>query len=83
MRILDEVDEPICFYEKDDIVYEGLGLIDYAFIPHYKAFYYHKVDLIDKVVQKCQNENIKYKAVKDGEVIIEMIARTKAKDNRY
>ena len=31
---------------------------------------YHKADLIDNLVNKCKNENIKYKAIKDGEVVI-------------
>ena len=38
-------------------------------IPHYKSNY-HKVHLIDEIVQVCEKENIKFKAVKDGEVII-------------
>ena len=52
--------------------YEGIGFVDYLFIPHYKSNY-HKVHLIEDLVNKCKNENIKYKAIKDGEVVIEQI----------
>lgn len=71
LKVLDIVDEPINFYnDNDKISYEGIGLIDYVFIPHYKSNY-HKVNLIKEVVKKCKKENIKFKAIKDGEVIIE------------
>lgn len=69
LKLLDMVDEPINFYGNNNAIYEGLGLIDYIFIPHYKSNY-HKSHLIDEIVQVCEKENIKFKAVKDGEVII-------------
>lgn len=72
MRIFEKVDEPIKFYDKNNIIFEGLGFIDYTFIPHYKSDY-HKVHLIEETVEKCKSENKKYKAVRDGEVIIENI----------
>lgn len=65
------VDEPIDFYNKKEIIEEGLNLIDYLFIPHYKSNY-HKAHLIDEIVNNCKNNNIKYKAFKDGEYIIEV-----------
>ena len=53
------------FYNRNEIVYSGLGFIDYVFIPHYKSNY-HKAYLIDEIVDTCKKENIKYKALKDG-----------------
>lgn len=70
IKIFDSVDLPISFYKKDSIIYKGIGLIDYVFIPHYKSDY-HKVHLIEEVVNKCKRDNINYKTIKDGEVIIE------------
>lgn len=72
INILNRVDAPISFYQEDDIIYRGLGLIDYVFIPHYQSNY-HKVHLIEEVVERCKENNINYKAVKDGEVIIETL----------
>lgn len=69
---LDIIDEPISFYDGSNINYKGLGFIDYIVIPHYKSNY-HKSHLIDEVVNKCENENIKYKAISDGEVLIEKV----------
>ncbi len=64
------VDEPINFYNNGDIIYDGIGLINYVFIPHYKSDY-HKAHLIDKIVDICERDNIVYKALRDGEIIIE------------
>ena len=64
------VDEPIDFYQKNEIIYDGLNLIDYTFIPHYKSDY-HKAHLIEEIVNTCEEKNIKYKALKNGESIIE------------
>lgn len=72
LKVFDVVDEPIKFYDKNEIIYNGINLINYIFIPHYKSNY-HKVKLIDDVVEKCKNQSIKFVAVKDGEVIIEEI----------
>ena len=69
-ELLKLVDSTVNTYIKDDIINEGVGLIDYLFIPHYKSDY-HKSDLIEEVVNICQRGNVKYKALSDGEVIIE------------
>lgn len=69
LKIFDRVDEPIKFYGKNEILYNGLNFIDYIFIPHYESDY-HKVNLIQEVFEKCKIENKKFKAVRDGEVIV-------------
>lgn len=70
LKIFDIVDEPIKFYEKNEIIYNGINFINYIFIPHYESNY-HKVNLIQEVVEKCKIENKKFRAVRDGEVIIQ------------
>ena len=70
LDILKAVDEPIDFYDKGEIIYDGIGLIKYTFIPHYKSNY-HKAYLIDEIVNTCEKDKIEYKAFCDGEVIIE------------
>ena len=72
LEVFDKVDEPISFYQKDSIIYEGLGFIDYTVIPHYKSDY-HKAYLIEELVNICIEKGIKNKTLKDGEVIIEYI----------
>ena len=72
LEYLKTIDKPITLYNQTKMNYEGIGFVDYLFIPHYKSNY-HKVHLIEDLVNKCKNEHIKYKAIKDGEVIIEQI----------
>ena len=48
---------------------EGLGLIDYLIIPHYKSDH-PETELADKDVEYCKSHNINYKTLRDGEVII-------------
>lgn len=66
------VDEPVDFYKKNEIIYDGLNLINYIFVPHYKSNY-HKAYLIDEIVKECEKDKLKYKTFKDGESIIENI----------
>ena len=74
LSLLKNVDEPIDFYNRGEIIYDGIGLIDYIFIPHYKSDY-HKAHLIEKCVETCKRDKNKYKALTDGEVLIEDFGR--------
>lgn len=64
------VDEPINPYNDENIIYEGVGLLDYCIVPHYKSNHKESA-LIDDVVQYMQEKRIKYKALSDGDVIIQ------------
>lgn len=67
---LDIVDEPINPYNDKPVLYDGLGLLDYTPVPHYKSDHPESV-LIDRVVELFDEKGIKYKTLRDGEVIIE------------
>ena len=58
-----------------EVVREGLGLIDYAFIPHYKSDH-PESESIDKVVEWYKNKGLEYKTLRDGEAIIYEDLRT-------
>ena len=66
------VDEPVNPYNDDDVIYDGISLIDYLPLPHYKSNH-PETELIDKSVKYCNDKNIKYKTLSDGDVIIENI----------
>ena len=64
------VDPKIDPYESNIDTMKGIGIIDYLPVPHYKSN--HKASLlIDKVVEYLDKNNIKYRTLKDGEVIVE------------
>ena len=66
------VDEPINPYNNNDIIYEGVGLLNYCIAPHYKSNH-KESELIDKVVEYMEKNNRSYKPLSDGEVIIEKL----------
>lgn len=64
------VDPKIDPYKSNIDTMKGIGIIDYLPVPHYKSN--HKASLlIDKVVEYLDKNNIKYRTLKDGEVIVE------------
>ena len=63
------IDDEIFYRLKEDLLYEGLSLIDYLFIPHYQSNY-RKVELIHSLVEDCKKNDIRFQAVRDGDVII-------------
>ena len=63
----DPTDTP--YEDQKEVIWEGLGLIDFAFMPHYKSDHPESVD-IDKEVEFCEKNNIPYRTLHDGEVII-------------
>ena len=64
------VDVPEAPYEQwKEVIWEGLGLIDVAFMPHFDSDHGESAD-IDKEIQLCKESNMPYKALRDGEVWI-------------
>lgn len=64
------VDEPINPYNNDDVMYEGVGLINYCIVPHYKSNHKESL-LIENVVEYMKKNSKEYKTLCDGDVIIE------------
>lgn len=67
MDIVDPLDTP---YEgQKEIIWEGLGFLDFRFIPHWDSDHPESED-VEKEIAYCKDNNIPYKAIRDGEVII-------------
>lgn len=66
----DIVDKPSAPYsEIKEVIWEGLGFIDFALMPHWDSKHPESAD-IDKEIKFCIQNNIPYKAIRDGEVLI-------------
>ncbi|OGK18995.1 hypothetical protein A3D80_03595 [Candidatus Roizmanbacteria bacterium RIFCSPHIGHO2_02_FULL_40_13b] len=63
----DATDTP--YPQSKEVIWEGLGLIEYAFLPHYDSNH-PESEAIDKELEYCKQNNIPYKTLRDGEVII-------------
>jgi dipeptidase E len=55
---------------KNQTIWEGIGLINYSFAPHYKSDH-PESEAINKTVEYFIENKMLFKALKDGEVIIE------------
>jgi len=55
--------------KKSKIIWEGLGVLDYYIVPHYKSNH-PEAKLVNKTVQYFIDNKILFKVLRDGEVII-------------
>lgn len=54
---------------RPEISWDGLGLVDYAIVPHYRSDHWES-DKIEEVVRYCAAEGIPHRPLRDGEVIL-------------
>ena len=71
MKVLQIVDKPNDFpYDEiSETIWDGLGVLDYMILPHYKSDHPESED-IDKEVEYCKKNKVPYKTLSDGQVII-------------
>jgi dipeptidase E len=80
LKGLEFVDDPA--FVKDaygidaSVIWEGVGLLDYVFVPHFESDHPESDDTNDEIEYYRKN-NIKYRTLKDGEVIIDEIRVSK------
>lgn len=55
--------------ERYETIWEGLNILDYALVPHYKSDHKESKD-IDRTITYMIDNKIPFKALRDGEVII-------------
>jgi dipeptidase E len=67
MDIVDPLDTP--YNEQREIIWDGLGFVDWRFMPHWDSNHPESSD-VDKEIAYCIENNIPYKAIRDGEVVI-------------
>jgi len=63
----DATDNP--YKKQKEILWKGLGFIDYVFLPHWDSDH-PESESINKEIEYCKKNNLKYKAIRDGDVII-------------
>ena len=50
-------------------IWDGLGLIDFAFMPHFQSNHSESAK-IDKEIEYCKVNGLTYRAVKDGDALV-------------
>lgn len=68
IELVDPKDEIAEGYDKE-VIWSGLGLLDYAVAPHYRSDHPESED-IEKCVEYFKANNIPYKTLRDGEAIV-------------
>ncbi|OGO24573.1 MAG: hypothetical protein A2Z28_07175 [Chloroflexi bacterium RBG_16_51_9] len=64
------VDRPeMPYVELKEVIWEGLGFIAFSFLPHWDSDHPESAD-VEKEMEYCKRNNIPFKAIRDGEVII-------------
>jgi dipeptidase E len=56
-------------YEGVDLVWEGLGFVNYSIAPHYRSDH-PESGLIEDVVARFERDGVPYRALRDGEAIV-------------
>lgn len=70
---LDIVDDPTENpYNYDSAIYDGIGLLEYMPMPHYESDH-PEAAMIDDEIKYCIKNNIAYKPLRDGDVILDEI----------
>lgn len=74
LKGLEIVDNPHTTPEgyNENVIWEGIGLIDFAFAPHFMSNH-PEAEAVGRLVEYDKEKGIEYKALKDGEVIIQEI----------
>lgn len=57
------------YKQQKKIIWQGLNLIDFAIVPHYKSDH-PESELVDKLLEYYEKNKINYKTLSDGQVII-------------
>lgn len=67
-EIVDPKDETVKGYD-EPLVWEGLGVLNFAFAPHYKSDHPESED-VSKYVEYLEENHMAYKTLRDGELIV-------------
>lgn len=68
IELVDPKDEVSEGYNSE-VIWDGLGLLDYAIAPHYKSPHPESAD-IEKCVEYFKENDMPYKTLRDGEAIL-------------
>ena len=68
-EIVDDVSQVENTYPGEAVIWNGLGLIDFVFVPHYRSNH-SESPAIEKEVEYLKKNNVVYKTFSDGEVYI-------------
>lgn len=71
LKGMELVDDPNVkpYDNQKETIWDGVGILDYTIVPHYKSDHPESAK-VDETVEYMEKNNIPYKPLRDGEVII-------------
>jgi dipeptidase E len=79
---LHHVDDPtVRPYPGSEVIWEGLGFLDYLVLPHYKSDH-PESEAIDRDVEYCLEHGIAFRTLRDGQVLITEISSMESRPGR-
>jgi dipeptidase E len=71
LKGMELVDDPNVkpYDNQKETIWDGVGILDYTIVPHYKSDHPESAK-VDETVEYMKKNNIPYKPLRDGEVII-------------
>jgi dipeptidase E len=70
LELVDPVDDVEQVWPGTDIVWQGLGVLDRAFVPHWSSPGHPETELVDKVVARYDADGTPYWKLSDGQVLL-------------
>jgi dipeptidase E len=70
LELVDPVEDVELVWPGTDLVWEGLGLLDRAFVPHWRSPGHPETELIDGVVARYDAEGTPCWKLRDGQVLV-------------
>lgn len=80
IHLMDDPDETPAGYD-GEVVWDGLGLIDHAIVPHYRSPHPESA-AADRAARHLCNRGLRYRALRDGEAIVWIEDRQQNFDTR-
>ena len=71
LKGMELVDDPNVkpYDNQKETIWDGVGILDYTIVPHYKSDHPESAK-VDETVEYMEKNNIPYKPLRDGEVVI-------------
>lgn len=69
LEFVDDINQ-FPYPQQKKAIFEGLGILDYVIVPHYKSEKHSETEAVEKVIEYYIKNKILFKALSDGEVII-------------
>lgn len=69
LELVDDADAVMRVYGSPP-VWDGLALLDEAFVPHYRSAGHPETDAIERVAARYRAEGVAYRALRDGQVLL-------------